>query len=800
MTTEANQEESTLSEVVTTARNNLLESSTTIDPDEANSITLVPLSNDLFTTESSVDAASTILSLENDNLLTTTEISNEIIHRDGEIIGNVMMIYPNEMSGKPKVKPDQMGNDANEIRIHDDTMGTDLHIIYPLSETVAIANAESTEAFHLDKSTIKTIDELTTQLATDAPSTTENLTALVMQSNESNTSTINNTEKPTSSTESPFDLTSEATEMANRIENVTAKKPRYKRRKLKRKSLANQTSTTTIAPMAAPTPIPAYKLRSRYRDTFSRTVIEPRPLVTSNHSTTNVESNTRKTFTPHIELLKSRENSVAQRNDSIAFVANEHLLKISALREILTTALNANTTVQNITDFLAQRGANGLPGNSKRKILNLQRINRSKNLNISTGSTTTFEAATPIEIETTTIPSIKVKTTTDVDDPGSTTLTSLRRHFRYDRRRVPVQRINRIKNSNIVPATTMTTNASPRHITSKLNGTRGILRRRNPTKRTSLIPSLQSIGSVVTAESEKTSNVRKRTKGDRMNASKRNTMETLRRKKPTITTKPTTYKLMHTLQRKRTTSITSTTTESITKKSPTRRFRRRKTKTTTTTHEPISIVSAKLSERSQSIDAKLVEPIEITSSKTTPISTTTIISAAPYFETSTQPIIIASTNKLNDFIVNPTQSSRTYIEVTRPSAPATFPANEEMAQINLQPMKSETIPDVIEPINREPSTTKKLNPVNQIGQSSSQSETFVRPTGALLPTYRQPAILSSISPIQSAAPISHRYYIDRNHRLTTKYNAGQFLQQRPIYAGETTPSNFGGFNVQINYH
>lgn len=125
-----------------------------------------------------------------------------------------------------------------------------------------------------------------------------------------------------------------------------------------------------------------------------------------------------------------------------------------------------------------------------------------------------------------------------------------------------------------------------------------------------------------------------------------------------------------------------------------------------------------------------------------------------------------------------------------------------MAQIKLQLVKPETIRVVIEPFNREPSSTKQLKPVNQIGQSSSQSETFVQPTGAFL---YQHICNQQIYCLQfhqfnlhcsTNISISILPYIDRNQRLPTKFNAGQFLQQLPIY----TPSNFGAFNVTINLH
>lgn len=463
--TNENYEFSTVADVVTTTQENLSNFPTTIGFNETNITTTESFPT---TTESSMDETGTESTTENESVITTTDIASEIVHRNGEIIDNVMIYYPNEMSGKKKTKPDNMPIDANEFRIHDDELGTDLHIIYPTNKTVAATKAHNTtkpiETTSMNSSTI--FIGPTTVTTTNAP---EKNVVLVTPSHELITSNISTTEIPISSTESAIDLKSEGTELANQIENVTAKWPLYKRPKLKRKTFGTKSSTTTVAPTKASTSIPAYKLKSRYRHSSAKTH-EDSPTTSSQVSIVN-DTTTRKPYLQHHKLKKSQNHStdVQRQNISTVNIASEHELKINALHNVLTETMNA-TSSHNITDFLIQRRINDLHQNAMRKILSVHRATQPKDANIaSKTSTTTSPTISSIEADTTTeMPTEQTTiTTTDTTIESLTTTTVKSLYERFNRRRNPFQGMNRVRNNDSpatskdpnIPSTTSTTSS-----------------------------------------------------------------------------------------------------------------------------------------------------------------------------------------------------------------------------------------------------------------------------------------------------------------------------------------------------
>lgn len=850
VTTDANYEISSFTESAATTQNNLLDSIN--DLSETNEFTTGNFSDDAFTTEPSADETSTDSTTQNDISYTTTDIPLEIVHRDGEIIDNVMIFYPSEMSGKPKAKPIDMPIDANEFRIHDDVMGADLHIIYPTNESEARVEAPTSETIRTP--TIQLGDESTTQFietmtltSTDAPQKSLTLMTSSHPFSTSNNLTI---ETLTSSTEPAVDLKSEASEVANQIENVTAKRPRYKRRKLKINSFMRKSSTTTIAPTGTPTSIPAYKLQSRYHPLSSESVEDP----TTTSSGTNIvaESTTRRAFLQHF-ITKSRKQftNVQRRNDSIVGVANEHELKISTLQNLLTDTVNS-TNAHNITEFLIQRRLNQQQQSMKRKKLNQHRTIPTKDFSIA--STTSTPA---LVIFTSTVSNVPSEASTDLiattnESLASTTTASLHARFRFNRRRKPFQGINRARNN--IPAVTTTTEAATtpttsgttttaKSIRSKSNGVRDILRGRRPINRP---PSVASNPLNFDVAAESMQKIRKRPKIDTMSSSKRKLLENLTRRVPLLSTTESSAAapLMEILQRKRSTTTTTEAAVDIRTKS----MRRRKSSSSTTsatTPDPIADVN--LTNENQSHDTSSVETIEITTIRTMhrPTTTTRTISTTTSFELSTEPDFDANTpaNKSNAAIVHPTQTPKEYTETRRAAVEQTEATESE--QIIPQLKKTETFPDmrlpneVTKPFNREavgqrntqrsnavppPQTPTQPSPTNQLGQFSLQSETSLQAHQTLQPTNLRPVnFLPPIAPIQypaeplrpqTAVPITYQYYTNQNdplanrfHRMTpATFNAGQ-SQQRPgpyiantnSYFGQTAPSPFDNFNFPFNF-
>lgn len=847
-TTDANYEISTIADVEITTQ----DSPTTIDSSDTNE----------FTTENfpESDASTTEPTTENDISITTTDIPNEIVHHDGEIIDNVMIFYPSEMSGKPKAKPDHMPIDTNEFRLHDDAMGVDLHIIFPTNDTVEAQRTNAT-----DKATQKSNDDSITRVTESTTVTTAKAAKedFVVVTPRTIHPFIRHPSAETpiaSSTETMVDLKSEGSEFANQIENVTAKRPRYKRLKLKRKASVPRPSTTTIAPTKSPTPIPAYKLKPRFRHPPAKSE-EDVPATTSEVSIV-AEATTHNSYLQHLKSLKSRNHltGVQRRTDSIDSVANEHELKINALHDVLKDTMNA-TSVRNITRFLNHRRQDEQQRNVIRNMLSVHRAIRPKNLNIaSTTTTTTLATTTATEADETTEASTEPKSTT-TEAVTSATVISLRE--RFARRRIPFQGRNRIRNE---PITTTTTVATP--------VVREIPRRRRP------IPSTTSntLDNVVAAESvsaeqnvpivpdapripdatdiPRAQKVIIRTKIDRVSSSKRKLMETIQRRRPTSTTESSADgPLMEMLHRKR--LKTTPRTEETVQTKPTKRYRRRKTTTTTTTTtaEPITEDVAEFTKENQSIDTSTIVPIEITTVSTTrrptttttttqrsttvttqrPTTTTTIISPAVFTQTSVRPTFVEYPSRLNGAIDHPTQSPKDYTEIRRPHV--ALPAAEQTDVAVFKPAisqlrRAETFPDMhlpqeaLQPFNRAPvgarigppSTPPYLNPINQPALPSSQSETFSRPLRTLNSqgTFN---IVPSSPPFQyPIVPIPNpnsQYYINQNDRFAanryqyltpTTFNAVQ-PQQRPVshigppnpYAGQTAPSPFGNFNLPFNF-
>lgn len=827
VTTHASYEISTLAEPATTTQKNRLDSLN--DMSETNEFTRQNFPYDAITTDASADEKSTGSTTENDILMTTTDIPLEIVHRDGEIIDNVMIFYPSEMSGKPNTKPDDMPIDANEFHIHDDAMGIDLHIIYPTNESEARFETRSTEAIRT--TTIQPSEESTTQFIETMAVTPSDLPkkslALVTPSHASSTSNIMSTETVASSTELAVDLKSEASELANQIENVTVTRPRYKRRKLKLSSYLSKSSTTTITPTGTPTLTPAYKLQSRFHPSSSKS--DGNPQAKSTEANIVAESSTRRVFLQQFKLMKSRNQStkVQRRNDPI--VGDEHEMKINALHNLLTDTMNATNSL-NITNFLIQRSWNDQGQSAIRKILNVHRANPPKDLYIaSTTSTPALTISTSIETAVATEAPIDLTTTL-----ASTT--SLRERFRFNRRRNPFQGIYRGRN-NVPSAKTTPTEAAtttkPSGTTtpnqSQSNGVRDILRRRRPIKRPSSIASNPLDIDVAAKNMNAQRNVqkiRKRTKIGATSGSKRKLLGSLRRRAPSLSTTESNAAdpLVKILQRKRSTTTTTETAVDIRTK-PTRRYRRRQT-TTAPTSASTSEPNVKLN---QSYDTNSAESIEITTIRTTyrtPMTSTTI-STTTTTETSSQPDFDANmpVNKSDDGIVHPTQTPKEYTEIRRPAVEGTQLTELEQTVSHLR--KTETFPDmhlpneVTKPFNREPVgprnaqqliaphiTPAQSNPTHQIGQSPPQSETSLQ-AHQTLPIYVQNQYPTEILQPQSATPIPHQYYTNQNdplanrfHRMTSATLKPGQTQQRIVpyithmnpYVAETSPSPFGRFN------
>lgn len=851
VTTDASDEINVPTESATTTQENLFDSLN--DLNETNGVTTDEFLYNAFTTET-MNETSTDSTTQNDISYTTTDIPLKTVHRDGEIIDNVMIFYPSEMSGKPWTKPDDMPIDANEFRFHDDRIGTDLHIIYPTNESEANIEAQTIETIRTpiiqaDESTTQFIDVMTIT-PTDAPE--KNLT-LVTSSHELSEANIPTTDTLTSSTESAVDLKSEASELANQIENVTVRRSRYKRRKLKIQSFIRKSSTTTLAPTTSSTPIPAYKLQSRYQHTSSKS--DEKPSMKSNETTIGIESTTRRVFLHRFKSLKSQNQStnLYRRNDSVGGVDNEHELKINALQNLLTETVDA-TNSHNITDFLIQRRLNQNEQQqiAKRKILNQHRANPTKHLSIV--STTSMPA---LVIFTSTESDVASDAPTDLiattnESLASTTPASLHARFRFNRRRNPFQGMNRSRNDISATKTTTTTEAAttttpsrtttPKAIQSTYNGVSNILRRRRPINRPSSIGS-NPLELDVAAGSMNTERnlqqIRQRTNVDAITSSRRKLLENLRRRAiPLSTTESSAAgQLMEMDQRKRSTTTTTTEATVDTRTKSTRRYRRRKTTSATksaTTSDPIADINVKSTKENQSNDENPVETISMTHRPTT---TTTTIPTTTSLEISSQPDLVANTpeTKSHDAIARPTQRPKEYTEIRRPPIEQTQPTESKQTVPQLK--KTETFPDmrlpdeVTKPFIREqvgpekiqypPSSTPfQLNPTNQVGKSSSHPDTSLQTHPTLQPTNLRPVnFLSPIAPIQypggisrpqSAVSIPQQYYTNQNDPLANRFHrmtsAGQ-SQQRPVpyiahtnpYAGQAPPSPFDIFNFPFNF-
>lgn len=789
-----------LDSIASTTEGNLLDSPTTTELGESTE----NFPGDAFTTEPSVNE----MESTTENEIATTESATEVVHHDGEIIDNVMIFYPSEMSGKPHAKPEDMPVDVNEFRIHDDIIGTDLHLIYPTNSTSTAVKTQTTEA--IEATTIKIITpSVESATPTDAPKAK---ISVVTPSQESHTSDVPSTETLTSPTETT-DLKPEESELANQIENTN--KPRYKRRKLKRKPFL-KTSTTKKVPTEATTPIPAYKLQSRYRnspvktnsDTEAKSGENPPPTTTEKSSIVD-ETTTRRAHLQYLKLYRSRNHppDAQPLMETTGEVANEHELKISALHGILMETANASS-VHNLTDFLIQRQQSEQQLNARRNILSSYRTTRPNDLSIaSRTSTTTLTAIQSTEADTTTETATEARTTTESD--VSAPVTSLRE--RFSRRRIPLQLINRVQSSAPSTPTKTTTEISttttfvpttPSDIQPPLKGVRGILRRRRPTTRA---PSIE-LNAVMTAESvtpeHNVQKIRRRTKIDRMSSSKRKLMESLQRKRPASTTESSFVDpLLVMLQRKR---LKTTTTERSVTSNPTRKYRRRKTTTTTTTTTEATAataeaIAAKSSEEVQSVETSSVEPIEITTT-TTESTTTTPIPTEVYFQPTKQPsfVEIEPGTEVNNAAIHPIPAPKEYTEIRRPHASTSLSVEEQLQKTEFKPptpllTKTATFPDMrlpsetMEPFHREPADTKifhretiispqstpsQLISTNHVGQSSSPSEAFMRPLQTLLPTSRHPVNFlpptapfpqhgEDISPIHS----SHRFAINPNQHI-----------------------------------
>lgn len=94
-----------------------------------------------ITTES--DATTTIDdALTTDDTTSTESIETNVIHpneqmkmRRPKLVDNVLMVYPNEMSGVPQTTPKNMPQLTNEVHMFDENAGMSLHVIYSTNRT-----------------------------------------------------------------------------------------------------------------------------------------------------------------------------------------------------------------------------------------------------------------------------------------------------------------------------------------------------------------------------------------------------------------------------------------------------------------------------------------------------------------------------------------------------------------------------------------------------------------------------------------------------------------------------------------
>lgn len=86
------------------------------------------------------------------DIITTDSSENEFKSRRPKMVDNVIMIYPNEMSGVPKTTPKNMPENAHEAHVFDEDMGTALHVIFSTNQTTTkVPELTTTEKVSIDR-------------------------------------------------------------------------------------------------------------------------------------------------------------------------------------------------------------------------------------------------------------------------------------------------------------------------------------------------------------------------------------------------------------------------------------------------------------------------------------------------------------------------------------------------------------------------------------------------------------------------------------------------------------------------
>lgn len=785
------------------------------------------------TFEPSADDTSTESTTITDDI-TTTEVS-PVVHHDGEIIDNVVIYYPSEMSGKRKAKPNDMPLDANEFRIHDDGAGTDLHLIFPSNQSAAIVTAQpmesttnvvetkpATTTTNAPKFTVELVTPSHASSTTDAPSTV----AVAMAATEAATV------QPLKA-EPSLDLKSEGSELANQIENVTVKRPRYKRRRLKIKPYTPKPLTTVpTTPTAPPEMQPSERTSSVQTDAEQ--------LVPSTPVPDDIEPSTRKSYPNRFNLFRSRNRptNVLSRNMSMAGVAVDHERKINALHNTLTETMNL-TSGGSIPDFLIQRRQSEQSPSVKPGMLAelpAPQANRTptKSITFATAST-----------EATTDTSEK-----NLIESRNTTTAPVSLRERFNRRRPAFRRVNRLRDHTSSTTTTTTTakttattleatetpTTTPIPKSTQSNEVRNIRTwyRRRPSHRFQPIKPIVTDSVAVTESSSIARNVQKIRKIpniDRPSDSRRKQVEALERRRPTSTTESSAGDSSLATSRSK---LSETTADPPAQSSPTRRYRRRRTTTiapstttaTTTTLRPTT-AAAHSEEDKQAFDIDAIESTTIRRKQrpTTTTTTSTTTTAAP-FQTSQQTNSIESQpkNRMNGAVAfEPTQSTEAHTTNKRPHVPVIEQP---------QPMRTQTFPDMNlpheakQPFHREPTGTGADWPVtslppaavsiplNHLGESSLYSEQLLRPLRTLQPANGFPGqFVQSSVPLrysvnipgrQPAAVVPQRYYIPQNGPFQrfagSDLNAMQFPNRYVGQISQTAPSPYQNFNFPFNFN
>lgn len=328
--------------------------------DNSESTTVLPVieTTTIYDNKHEINGETTTLDYVFDTKTTSSEnnlINSDQIDRHSNQIDNVIMIYPNEMSGKPKTKPIDMPDEMNEMKIYDSEMRTNLHVIYPMSKTESIE--KSTTELSTDASvtnSFSTTTELNNEVITEILSD-ENLFSTV--STEFVDSPLSTTELPinnlvaTATTESIEPITKLSTinllstELpllhfsstklsSNRLQDINQNNKRRYFTQNRRRRLEK----STIEPITSTTSIPVKIIKSRLRELYE-TAQEKQETISEN---VMVEATTRKVFKTRAQLFnaKKRSNFLRQNPEMEIVLDTEHKSNVKEMRTMLALLMN----------------------------------------------------------------------------------------------------------------------------------------------------------------------------------------------------------------------------------------------------------------------------------------------------------------------------------------------------------------------------------------------------------------------------------------------------------------------------